>query len=51
MGELKTRKQKIDYFKRLIETAKGLHKENPNDDYDLLIPHYKKQIRKLENGK
>lgn len=51
MGELKTRKQKRDYFKRLIKTAKGLHKENPNDDYDLLIPHYKKQIKKLKNGK
>lgn len=44
----KQNKNKINYFNRLITTAKGLHKEYPYEDYNLLIPHYKKEIKKLE---
>ena len=41
-------KKKINHLRKLIKIAKRSHKEYPEDEYDLLIKHYKKTISELK---
>ena len=48
MGELKTKKQKIEYFKKLIKIARRTAREERDKDYLELVKHYQKEIRKVK---